>query len=86
MSMAMVEEHTRQMPALQAREALLLSTIAAVGSGRMKPQGVRSILRGWRKDAQVDDVQRPPDKAAWRRQVAAFGITVTEAPWPGKKS
>ena len=65
------------MDGIRAEESLLLSEAMAVGSGSMKPESSRSVVRSWKRRAEADSepVMTPEQRIS---AVSAMGIGVVE--------
>lgn len=81
MPMSLLNIHAEALPRLQAQEALLGATVAAMGAGNMKRSQAESVRREWQRLA-----RGPRRKAARQgrtsdlgKYLGAFGIGFKEA-------
>ena len=70
-------EYYEAIPRLRAQENMLMATAVAIGSGTLKQDAHRSIMRDWRQQAGELEVERqrqtPQEHLA---NLAAMGIAV----------
>ncbi len=76
-----------QIGPLQAEEALMRSTEAAIGSGSLKREERQRIISSWQRQARSGGKKRPPVSKELRRiMLAAQGIKLTELPRKKKEN
>lgn len=72
----LLEVHTQELTRLRAREALHDATVAALGSGRMKPRDAGRIQRAWTREAGLARAQKIQNKDQLKAILGAAGIGV----------
>ena len=70
----------KELPGLQAADALYWSTIGTVASGNMKKGPRDRIIRDWQRVAGRDQVQRPRGPQDVAAKFAAMGIAAEIIP------
>lgn len=79
MPMHLVNMHAEEMPKLMAREALHHSTVAAAGAGGMGKAELRSTLRAWRRQAELERPRKAASRAELLAVLGSVGVKVSEA-------
>lgn len=67
-------------PRLQAREALLAASVAAIGAGRMKPEETAKTLRAWQRQAGYAKPVRVESHAELQERLKGMRVGVVHVP------
>jgi hypothetical protein len=80
---AFVRAYAGAMPKIQAEEALLKTSIVALGSGRMKKSDADQTLRAWRRTAGTAKTRSAKSKDEMASVLGGVGIAFVEVPAHG---
>jgi hypothetical protein len=70
---AVVRAHLLMLPRIGAEESLLTAQRIAVGTGSLKADALRDLMRSWQR---VADAGRPPKRATSQASLKAMGKAV----------